>query len=351
MILGNEELREYLSGLVQNNRLHHCMLFEGPQGVGKHYTAKWLAKVLSCKQPHNQPILFPCNECWSCKGVDEAQHPDHVFIGLDESKKIPMISIEQVRQLLRTVASEPRFSSQRVVIIDQARYLRQEAANALLKTLEEPSTSTIFVLIVPSARQLLPTIRSRAQRISFCPVESSELRQWLPQLLRERVAQESEELEFDSEQLLRLSDGCPGKLHHYINGGLDSWLSIRAALMDVLDMEVHQMFAWGKSHWQKLANNPLARSQWLSDALEIIEILLRDTLVYQATHSSHRLINSDLEERIQQWAEVLNAETVAKLQERISEARENQVINVSPRLALESIMLHIRGALEYGYAI
>ena len=112
------------------------------------------------------------------------------------------------------MASEPRFSAQRLVIIDQARYLRQEAANALLKTLEEPSTSTIFVLIVPSARQLLPTIRSRAQRINFCPVEVTELRQWVPQLLRERENPKLEELAFDTEQLLRLSDGCPGKLHH-----------------------------------------------------------------------------------------------------------------------------------------
>ena len=87
-------------------------------------------------------------------------------------------------------------------------------------------------------------------------------------------------------------------------------------------MEVHQMFAWGKAHWQKLASNPLVRSQWFSDALEIIEILLRDTLVYQATHSGRRLINSDLEERIRQY-DVLNAEAIAKLQEeRLSEARE-----------------------------
>ena len=188
------------------------------------------------------------------------------------------------------------------------------------------------------------------QRISFCPVETSVLRQWVPHLLQQREAEEQQELELETEQLLRLSDGCPGKLHHYVNGGLHTWLSIRSALLDVLDMEVHQMFAWGKSHWQKLAAKPLERNQWLVEALEILELLLRDTLVYQATQRRRRLINSDLESRIQQWGEVLTPETIAKLQERIIEARENQEINVSPRLSLESIMLHIRGALQDGYA-
>mgnify|MGYP001232808200 CR=1 FL=1 len=104
-LLGNEHLRKHFSSMIDRDRLHHCLLFEGPTGIGKVQMAKWLAKRIFCEKVQDGKV---CNRCWHCQAVDIEDHPDLIRVGLDSTKRKLQISVQQARNLIQQVAIHPR---------------------------------------------------------------------------------------------------------------------------------------------------------------------------------------------------------------------------------------------------
>ncbi|MDP6935226.1 MAG: DNA polymerase III subunit delta', partial [Myxococcota bacterium] len=128
---GSTDIREKLAALVAADRLHSCLLFEGPGGVGKAQVARWVAGLMACEAPRGRQS---CGSCWSCRRVEEGSHPDVIHVGLDPERKAPIISAEQARSILEVVSVQPSWARRRTVILDPADALHPSAANALLKT-------------------------------------------------------------------------------------------------------------------------------------------------------------------------------------------------------------------------
>ena len=200
--IGNRRARNILERAIEQDRLPHAMIFAGPAGVGKCTLALMTAQALNCLAPQNGNA---CERCAACrrimayvesrhkecvKGADAAcgvcqvcqvrnrRHPD---IRLIEPDKKTAISIDQIRDIIAETAFQPLEARYRVVILDPADQMRAEAQNSLLKTLEEPPSRTVMILIATNPYLLLETIRSRARILPFGEIPSEQIAGYLTQ--------------------------------------------------------------------------------------------------------------------------------------------------------------------------
>jgi DNA polymerase III subunit delta' len=155
-IAGHKNQLEFLSKSINSKSLAHGLIFAGPQQVGKRAVARNLARILLCQEG------TACQTCIQCKALNVSANADYIEIGSDEA-----IKIEEIRKLGYSLSLKPYAAAYKVAVIDNAENMTVEAANALLKVLEEPKPHTILILITANPYKLLPTISSRAQKISF----------------------------------------------------------------------------------------------------------------------------------------------------------------------------------------
>jgi len=158
-VVGHDRQKQMLSTLVVREKLPHALLFAGPVGVGKRTLAVELVRNLFCEERRG------CGSCHPCRSLAVGQHPDLTILPGEQS-----IKIDELRAIRKEVFEPPYEAPVRVILIDNAEMMTREAANALLKTLEEPPPSNIFVLISAREQELPLTIRSRCMRIGFGPL-------------------------------------------------------------------------------------------------------------------------------------------------------------------------------------
>jgi DNA polymerase III subunit delta' len=173
-IVGHRRLIALLSRAVARETLPPSLLLAGPAGVGKRRAAVAIAEAANCLQPRSTGDLERdgCGECTACRRIGRGAHPDVILI---EPGDTGSIKIEQVRDAIDRAGYRPFEGRKRVVIIDEADALVQPAQNALLKTLEEPPSASIFLLVSSIPDALLPTVRSRCPRLRFAALAPAEV--------------------------------------------------------------------------------------------------------------------------------------------------------------------------------
>lgn len=156
------EVRDSLVATARRGGLHHALILHGPSSELLESVAGDLARALNCLKEDD-----PEATCMACSKIVRGIHPDVHRIALDGTRK--MISIEQIRTMISEASLRPYEGKTKVFIVSPADSMSTQAANSLLKTLEEPTSSTVFILLTRSADRMLPTIRSRAQAIPVRP--------------------------------------------------------------------------------------------------------------------------------------------------------------------------------------
>jgi len=172
-ITGHRPVLELLARATAGGTLPPSLIFAGPEGVGKHRTAIALAQALNCERPEPyEGGVAACGRCSACTRIARGVHADLLLVEPGDSGSI---KIDQVREAIDRTAYRPFEGRRRVVIVDGADALVGEAQNALLKTLEEPPASSVFVLLTSRPDLLLPTVRSRCHRLRFGPLPEADV--------------------------------------------------------------------------------------------------------------------------------------------------------------------------------
>lgn len=188
-IRGHGSRVEWFRRTIRRGRLSHGYVFAGPEGIGKQLFARTLAQCLFC-QRHSNAELLACGECSACKQVKAGTHPDLHEVG-PMSTKSSELKIEQFvgegdsrgkEGLCYELSRLPMAADRKIAIINDATGMNQSAANAFLKTLEEPQVNALVVLIADNLDALLPTIRSRCQTVRFDALSAPDLSQLLIEL-------------------------------------------------------------------------------------------------------------------------------------------------------------------------
>jgi DNA polymerase-3 subunit gamma/tau len=183
-VIGQQHVARTLANAVQSGRVAHAYIFSGARGVGKTTTARILAKALNCVKG---PAAEPCNECSSCLEIAAGNSLDVIEIDAASNR-----GIDQIRELREMVRYAPVGGRYKVVILDEAHMLTDEASNALLKTLEEPPDKVIFVLATTEPESLAETIRSRSQHFHFRALSFAEIVEALQEICaKENLVAES----------------------------------------------------------------------------------------------------------------------------------------------------------------
>lgn len=168
-ILGHQNIITQLQSAVASERVAGAYLFSGVQGVGKETVALYFANLILCEQRTEDNT--PCGECRACRKIKNGNHPDLQIIRPDGAQ----IKIDQVRELQREIVYQPFEGPRKIYILANTERMHNAAANALLKTLEEPPAASTLILLTENLESILLTIRSRCQVLPFYPMSAEEL--------------------------------------------------------------------------------------------------------------------------------------------------------------------------------
>ena len=339
-VIGHQSTLDILNRAVAEGRVRHAYLLAGPSHTGKSTLGRWLALRLNCPNPE-----APCGRCPTCRRILEGAHPDVRSLQLpndrDPTLGIPIettqrssrtaervIGIEQIRALQRDVSLAPHQGKWKVYILTNVETMSLEAANCLLKTLEEPPASSILVLTTGDPLELLPTVLSRCQMIRVGLVA------W------ETIATELTtgwNCPFERAQLVaRLSGGRPGwAIEALTNDGL---LDERQQALAVLSTTVAGTLRERLQVAERLAAQFSRDPGQVLQTLTIWQLWWWDVQLVQR-HCNELVTNVDQTESIISLAANLTSSSVVAYVRQIELAAQRLLQNVNPRLALEALVL------------
>jgi DNA polymerase III subunit delta' len=342
--LGNAPAVEILRRAMAQDRLPHAMIFGGPAGVGKCTLALLVAQHLNCLTPAGDNA---CGECSACKRIIAVtqsrkleckvlkgegfcgtcpncklrmkSHPD---IRIVEPEKTT-ISIDQVRELINEIAFQPFEARYRVVILDPAEQTRLEAQNSLLKTLEEPSSRTLIILVTTNPYMLLETIRSRSRLLRFGLIPQDRIEHYLV-TARGRPPEDA--------AIAATFSG--GSLAAALEFNTKEFLEIREQALRFISLLLKKgRFADASPLAVQATKDKRVFLVWIESAMT----LLQD--IYFANVGAGRIVQTDLREQLEELARIVPRSAVVSVIDGIRKLKSDLQKNINRQLALEAMFL------------
>lgn len=275
-IYGHEQQIAVLQNAVRRNRIAHAYLFYGMEGIGKRTVAASFAKALLCTGSDGADS---CDHCPSCLKIDHNNHPDLLTVEPDGA----FIKVQAVRDMMNAIAFRPMEGGKRIFLMVDAEKMNPQAANALLKTLEEPSLANILILVTSRPHQLPMTILSRCQNLRFHPLKREAVSRFL---------EEQASLDEGTAQTLAASSG--GSISRALQLNREDYLTIRRDIMDYLaeGREANPLNTLFFIHFIGKDKKDL------NEKLDVLKTCYRDALLYRELGNKEVLINPDREDTI-----------------------------------------------------
>ena len=321
-VVGHKDILKYISSAVENNRVSHAYILNGERGSGKKMLANLFAKTLLCETGDNEP----CRKCHSCKQAESGNHPDIIRV---THEKPNSISVDDIRtQVNNTVDIKPYQGPYKVYIIPQADMMTPQAQNAILKTIEEPPSYAVFLLLTENAETLLPTINSRCVMLKLRNIKDTLIKKYLMENL--------EIPDYKADMCTAFAQGNMGRAIMLANS--DHFNEIREEAVQLLkhisEMELNEIVAAVK--------NISVYKLEITDYLDIIMIWYRDVLLYKATKEIDKVVFKDQLQSIKEQARKSSYEGIELILESLEKAKARLKANVNFDLVMELLFLTIK---------
>lgn len=319
-VIGHKDVLERLKNALRSGRIANAYIFSGPAEVGKELVAINFAKALNCLS--NERGEDSCGKCISCRKIDDGNHADVMVIRPEGVR----LKIDQMRSLQRQGSYRAMEGNYKVYIIAEAEKMTAEAANSMLKTLEEPLGAMVLILLTTVYNALLPTIRSRCQSLKFSLVPMS--------LMRDELIRRFELSESQAKWVALCSRGRVGS-------------ALKLLRMDKEDADEEILTSFLGS--EKTLLNIFRKAESLGKRQDSIDSLLswyRDLLLVKQGCPQDLLIHSDRKDDLEKIAKHYSDLQIEKLIRTTLRIQNLMQHNINPTLALEVMMLHSSGALS-----
>lgn len=321
-VVGHKDILKYISSAVENNRVSHAYILNGERGSGKKMLANLFAMTLLCETGDNEP----CGKCHSCKQAESGNHPDIIRV---THEKPNSISVDDIRtQVNNTVDIKPYQGPYKVYIIPQADMMTPQAQNAILKTIEEPPSYAVFLLLTENVETLLPTINSRCVMLKLRNIKDTLIKKYLMENL--------EIPDYKADMCTAFAQGNMGRAIMLANS--DHFNEIREEAVQLLkhinEMELNEIVAAVK--------NISVYKLEITDYLDIIMIWYRDVLLYKATKEIDKVVFKDQLQSIKEQARKSSYEGIELILESLEKAKARLKANVNFDLVMELLFLTIK---------
>jgi DNA polymerase III subunit delta' len=342
--IGNTRAVEILKRAIQQDRVPHAMIFAGPAGIGKCTLALLVAQRLNCLSPVNNEACDRCPACSRIRAVIESRnlpclslksgfcgscanclvrkkcHPDIRLIEPEKST----IGIGQIREMINEIAFQPLEAKFRVVVLDPAEQMRTEAHNSLLKTLEEPPSRTIIILVTTNPYMLLETIRSRSRLLQFGEISR--------ELILQHLIDEGRPA--DEARIAAALSG--GSLAAAIAFNSQEYREVREQALRFLELILNKGgFSEANSIAAEITKDKQLFQLWINSA----EALLQD--IYYASTAPDRIGQQDLRHRLQQLAQAEPRSFVVSVIDAVRKLKSELQFNVNRQIAVEAMFLRL----------
>ncbi len=318
-MIGQEAVKEHLQKSLQSAKISHAYIFYGEKGSGKKSLAELFARTLQCGQGKTEP----CNQCISCKQALHYNHPDIIYV---QHEKPAIISVDEIRkQVNNSIGIKPYSSDHKVYIIDEAEKMNVQAQNALLKTLEEPPSYAVIILLTSNLEALLQTIRSRCVTLTMKPISDVQIQRYL--MKEEKLP------DYKAGICAAFARGNVGRAKELATSTefeelKDETLQL---LQQLPDKSLSEVAAFAKTKADKNANTEAF--------LELLQMWYRDVLLYKATGNAKQLIFGEELSHIKKMALKITYEGLNRMLDSIEQARNRLASNVNAELTLEWLLL------------
>lgn len=323
-IIGQEHLKEHLSGAIERQKVSHAYIISGEPGSGKKTLAEAFAANLLCQNRHGDA----CGQCTSCHKLMHHNHPDLIYVTHEKTQ----ITVDDIRrQVAGDVEIRPYESERKIYLIDEAEKMNREAQNALLKTIEEPPDYAVLILLTANTGSLLPTILSRCITLNICPLTDE-------QIIRElkiRCGLTEEEAEV-------YASFAQGNLGRALKAASDPEFRRRrnhavGLLQNLSGAPMYELIEQARALVKEADEDGT-----LDEYLDLFVLWYRDVLLYKATADESLLGFSDVSYLVRRSAGDVSYSGLNTIFQAISSARDAISSNVREDLVIEQLFTVIK---------
>ena len=321
-ILGHEQIKEHFKNAVETGKVSHAYILSGEAGMGRKSLANAFALSLLCEKGKPEP----CMQCHACRQVLSGNHPDLIYV---THEKPASIGVDEIReQINNTIMIRPYSSYYKIYIVDEAEKMTVQAQNALLKTIEEPPSYAVILLLTTNQDAFLPTILSRCVQLKLKPLRDSVVKEYLIQSLKVEEAQ--------AEIYAAFARGNLGKAIHLASSEEFKLLyrEVLTLLKNVKEMDIAMLLDYIK----KMQEENLI----LDECLDFMQLWYRDILMYKVTKDMNCLIFKEEYTAVSRLCQNSSYEGLEAVLNAIDKAKARLAANVNTELALELMLLTMK---------
>jgi len=321
-ILGNEMVKDHFKKAIANHKVSHAYILTGEAGMGRKSIANAFAMTLLCEKGGSEP----CMTCHSCKQVMSGNHPDLIYV---KHEKPGSIGVDDVREQINdTIMIRPYSSYYKIYIVDEAEKMTVQAQNALLKTIEEPPSYAVIILITTNQEAFLPTILSRCVQMKLKPLKDFTIKSYLTQNLHIP--------EKDADICAAFARGNLGKAIHLASSDefKELFQKVMVLVKNVGTMDISMLLDCIREMKEQNFD--------IGEVLDLMQLWYRDVLMFKVTKDMNLLIFKDEYKMINETGEKVDYAGLEAILAAIDTARTRLNANVNMELAMELLLLTMK---------